>query len=320
MSINRQVNRCPISYESLDAGGTYSESGLKRLSRQMEMLARFPYSAEEQVREAAARFSKMSIQGVQPKLSARLTIKKKEGIFEIVDRKGQFILKPQNQMFPQMPENEDLTMKMAELAGIHVPVHGLIYSRDNTLTYFIKRFDRVGKDKKLYAEDFAQLIGKTRETKYNSSMEKAAKVIEDFCTFPVIEKVKFFRLTIFNFLVGNEDMHLKNFSLVRKNDKIELSPAYDLVNTTIAVENPIEEIALPLGGKKRKLTAKLLIDYFGKKRLGLNDKVIERVLEDIARAFPRCDHLVEISFLSGLMKLKYKELLSQRRAVLRLQV
>lgn len=318
---NTNTDRCPISYEFMGGdNGTdacYSGSGLKRLSRHLEALALFPYSAEEQVREAAVRFSKASIQGVQPKLSARLTIKKKKGMFEIVDRKGQYILKPQNRMFRELPENEDLTMKMAELINIDVPVHGLIYSRDMTLTYFIKRFDRIARDKKMHAEDFAQLTGKTRDTKYDSSMEKVAKVIDDSCTFPAVEKIKLFRLTLFNFLVGNEDMHLKNFSLVRRGNKIELSPAYDLVNTSIAIENPGEEIALPIGGKKKKLTGKLLIDYYGKERLGLNDKIIARVIDDITRVFPQWDHLIEISFLSDLMKSRYKELLTQRRVVLK---
>ena len=149
-------------------------------------------------------------------------------------------------------------------------------------------------------------------------MEKVARVIEEFCTFPAIEKIKLFRLTLFNFLVGNEDMHLKNYSMITRDNKIELSPAYDLLNTSIAVEKPEEEIALPLAGRKKKLTREVLVDYYGKERLGLNQKVIAGVIADMSRALPKGDHLIEIGFLSEPMKIKYKGLLNLRRAVIKI--
>ncbi|MDZ7766346.1 MAG: HipA domain-containing protein [Melioribacteraceae bacterium] len=146
-----------------------------------------------------------------------------------------------------------------------IPTHGMIYGKENSLTYFVKRFDRTGRHKKIAVEDFAQLSGATRDTKYNSSMEKVTKIVEQFCTFPVVEKVKLFELTLFNFLIGNEDMHLKNFSLIRINDKIEFTPFYDLVNTTIILNRVQEEIALPIRGRKNNLRKSDLVDYFGKK-------------------------------------------------------
>lgn len=142
-------------------------------------------------------------------------------------------------------------MCLAEIVGLEIPVHGLIYSKDNSMTYFIKRFDRIGANKKLALEDFAQLSGEDRYTKYKSSMEKVAAIIESFCTFPKIEFVKLFKLTLFNFLIGNEDMHLKNFSLITRGSKVSLSPAYDLLNSTIAQKNAEEEIALPIRGRKK---------------------------------------------------------------------
>jgi serine/threonine-protein kinase HipA len=137
---------------------------------------------------------------------------------------------------------------------------------------FQKRFDRIGHNKKLALEGFAQLSNEDRHTKYNSSMEKVITVIEKFCTFPKIEFVKLFKLTLFNFLVGNEDMHLKNFSLITKNKKISLSPAYDLLNSTISQKNAKEEIALPIRGRKSNLTKRDFFDYFAVERLGLNPK------------------------------------------------
>lgn len=307
------MNICPITYQPC-GDKKYSDKGLKLLSRNLTQLKDLPLTQEEQLREAAIRADKMSIQGVQPKLSAKLNIK--DEVFDVVDRGGEYILKPQNNFYPEMPENESLTMKMAELIGIEVPLSGMIYSSDGKFTYFIKRFDRYGRNKKLSVEDFAQLAGKSRETKYDYSMEKLVTLIDTFCTFPAIEKVKLFRLTIFNFLVGNEDMHLKNFSLITRDNKVELSPAYDLLNTTIMVPKSQEEIALPLAGKKRNLNAKILVDYFAKERMRLNDTIISQVLNKINLEFGNWENLIKISFLSNDMKEKYIELLKKRRLTL----
>lgn len=308
------MNTCPITYEPC-GDKKYSEKGLKLLSRNLAYLEDFPFTQEEQLREAAARAAKMSIQGVQPKLSAKLKVK--EGIFEVVDKGGEYILKPQNIMYPQLPENEDLTMRLAEEIYLEIPLHGLMYSKDQKLTYFIKRFDRYGKGKKYSVEDFAQLSGNNRDTKYNYSMEKVAGLIERFCTFPAIEKVKLFKLTIFNFLTGNEDQHLKNFSLITKDNKVTLTPFYDLINTTISLANPVEEIALPLKGKKNKLTKNVLVDYWGKERLGLNDQVINQVLNSITEKFEVWNELINKSFLSDQMKEKYILLLTERKNIIR---
>ena len=303
------MNICPITYQPITKG-KYSLDGLKLLSKNLTLLKDLNYTKEEQLQEAAARAVKLSIQGVQPKLSAKLDIKNSS--FELVDKGGTFILKPQNFLFPQLPENEDLTMRLAANVGLNIPFHGMIYSKDDSLTYFIKRFDRFGRNKKISVEDFAQLSGKNRDTKYNSSMEKVVNVINDYCTFPIIEKVKLFKLTIFNFLIGNEDMHLKNFSVISKDGKVELSPHYDLINTTIAIKNVKEEIALPINGKKNSLSKKLLIEYFGRDLLQLNQKISAQILDEISEAKTQCDKLIEISFLNDEMKRKYLSLLNER--------
>jgi serine/threonine-protein kinase HipA len=307
------MNTCPITYEPCE-DKKYSGKGLKLLSRNLTHLEDFPYTQEEQVREAAARASKMSIQGVQPKLSAKLKVTK--GIFEVTDRGGEYILKPQNTLYPQLPENEDVTMRLAEEIDLDIPLHGLIYSKDQKMTYFIKRFDRYGKGKKYGVEDFAQLSGKSRDTKYDYSMEKVAGIIDNYCTFPAIEKIKLFKLTIFNFLTGNEDQHLKNFSLITKDNKVTFTPFYDLINTTISLSNPVEEIALPLKGKKSKLNRNILIEYWTKARLGLNNQVIDQSLNSITEKFEGWIELIKKSFLSKEMKEKYIVLLDERRKVI----
>ncbi|MCH7762281.1 MAG: HipA domain-containing protein [Candidatus Marinimicrobia bacterium] len=302
------MNRCPITYE--ECGQTnYSRKGLNLLSGQLANLEDIPYSAQEQIEQSVARAGRMSIPGAQPKLSARLSVK--NNCFEVVDMNGRFILKPQSQIYNNVPENEDLTMKLAKTVGLETPVHGLVYCKDGSFTYFIKRFDRIGHKDKLAVEDFAQLSGSTRDTKYDSSMEKAATLL-DYCTFPVVEKMKFFKQTLFAFLIGNEDMHLKNFSLITRNSKVELSPLYDQINTTILLLSSSEEMALPLHGKKRNLTKNDFISYFAKDRLKLTEASIQNVLKIFREQLSHWKQWIDISFLPEKQKKDYWELVEDR--------
>jgi serine/threonine-protein kinase HipA len=303
------MNRCPITYE-LCGNDKYSEKGLRMIAPKLTHLNDLPYTAAELRQEAANRAKKLSIQGVQPKLSATISVAKQE--FKIVDQFGTYIIKPQNDLFPELPENEDVTMRMAKVFGLDVPFHGMLYAKDGSLSYFIKRFDRYGKGKKIATEDFAQLTGNTRDTKYRFTMEKLVPVIDEFCSFPAIEKADFFKRILFCYVTGNEDMHLKNFSLITKNGKTTLTPIYDFLNSSIAIKNPEEEIALTLKGKKSNFKATDFIDYYAKDRLQLNEKTVTTILEQMHNAIPKWKELLEISFLSEEMKNKYFELLKYK--------
>ncbi len=149
-------------------------------------------------------------------------------------------------------------------------------------------------------------------------MEKIVKLIDDYCTFPAIEKIKLFKLVIFNYLIGNEDSHLKNFSIITDDNQIRLSPCYDLVNSTIVLKEQDEEIALPLKGKKKHLTRNVLVNYFGIERCELTEKSIEKVLETISLEIPKWKTLIDISFLSKVMKGKYLDLLDGRLITLKI--
>lgn len=303
------MNRCPITYE-LCGNNKYSEKGLRMIAPKLTNLNDLPYTATELRQEAANRAKKLSIQGVQPKLSAAISVVEQE--FKIVDQFGTYIIKPQNDLFPELPQNEDVTMKMAKAFGLDVPFHGMLYAKDGSLSYFIKRFDRYGKGKKIATEDFAQLTGNTRDTKYRFTMEKLVPVIDEFCSFPAIEKADFFKRVLFCYVTGNEDMHLKNFSLITKNGKTTLTPIYDFLNSSIVIKNPEEEIALTLKGKKSNLKATDFIDYYAKERLQLNEKTVVTILEQMENAIPKWKELLEISFLSDEMKEKYLELLKYK--------
>jgi serine/threonine-protein kinase HipA len=303
------MNKCPLSYLPCSAE-RYSKEGLKRLHRNLLHLEDLPYTAQEQRSESSGRMRRMSIQGVQPKLSAVLSLPKSS--FELTDTKGQYIIKPQSDTFRNLPENEDVTMRMAAICGIETPWHGLIWCKDGSLSYVIRRFDRIGNSKKLAVEDFAQLSGGNRDSKYDFTTEKMIKLIETHCTFPEIEKVKFFRLILFCFLTGNEDMHLKNFSLITRDQKVAFSPGYDLLNTTLALGKTEDELALLLAGKRKEFKRRELVDYFAFERLMLPSPIVEKVLLSFEKAFPSWTTLLANSFLPDDLKKNYLTMLLER--------
>lgn len=308
------MKRCPITYDIIDDNQEYSKRGLHLLSPKLTHLSSLALTAEDLHQAALSSVGKMSIQGVQEKLSAKLKIK--EGYFEIVDYKGQYILKPPSQNYQELPANEAITMSMAAIIGLEVPIHGLIYAKDKTLVYFIKRFDRIKHKDKLAVEDFCQLLGHSRDNKYDSSMEKVISVIEHFCTFPKVEFLKLFKLTLFNYLMGNEDMHLKNFSLMTRGNIISLSPAYDLLNTTIVQADTKEALALPLNGKQSNFKKKDFIDYLAMQRLSLNERIVMDVINDFKATLPKWEEMIKNSFLSIKMQNEYLKLLNSRTNIL----
>jgi serine/threonine-protein kinase HipA len=301
---------CPIHLEPLPTGRSYSEAGLKTIHSKLKHLEPLDYSYAAQLKEVRRRSDKMSIQGVQPKLSA--VLKLKDSSFALVDRGGRFILKPNPLAYEEVPANEALTMRMAAEAGIEVPAHGLLRAKDASWVYFVKRYDRVGRTGKVHVEDFAQLSGATRETKYDSSLEQVVRLLEQFCTFPAIEKPKLAKRLLFCFLTGNEDMHLKNFSVWMQDGVVSLTPAYDLLNSTLVLENAKEESALPLRGKKRKLNKELWLNYFCKERLQLSEGQIDSVVKDLKEALPEWDRLIGQSFLSVECQMGYRTILYER--------
>jgi serine/threonine-protein kinase HipA len=301
------MNRCPITYEQCE--NRYSANGLKLLSSKLTQLKDFPYGISRQL-ELALEFSdKLSFSGIQPKLNAKLDLKNQT--FQAVRSGGTFILKLPHAMYQQLPQNEDLTMKMASLAKIEVPLHGMIYAEDSSLIYFVQRFDRKGSIKKFAVEDFGQLAELSSEAKYDFSMEKLVFIIDKFCTFKSVEKAKLFRLVLFNFLTGNEDAHVKNFSVIRKDEVVKLAPAYDLLNSTI-VMNSKEEICLPLNGKKSNFKQTDFLEYFGNERLHLPKNLIHETILDLQNCLSVWKDLISKSFLSSEKKEAYLELLENR--------
>lgn len=302
--------RCLITNEPWDGPGLYSPEGLHTLDRRLESLAPLPYTRQQLLEEAAARSTRMSVQGMQPKVSSILRVR--EGRMEVVDTGGRFIVKPPHLVYAELPENEAITMSLAATSGIEVPAHGLLANADGTRSYFVRRFDRAGWNKQP-VEDFAQLSGASRDTKYDSSTERLIEVIDQYCTFPALERLKFFDRLLFAYLTGNEDMHLKNWSLITREDKVELSPAYDLLNSTIQNPKSREELALPLHGKKTNLRANDFWRYLASERLGIAPELIKQTRDRIAKASAGWPASIEGSFLSAEMKERYLGLLAERQ-------
>lgn len=272
---------------------------------------------EEMARQIVSR--SIAVAGVQPKLSLSLDKNPddpKNLRFTIVGLWGNYILKPATTDFLSLPEMEDVTMHLAEIAKIKTAQHSLIRFESGELAYLTKRFDRV-KKKKIPQEDFCQISGLLTEDKYKGSMERMGKIIRDFSTQPGIDSITFFELTLFLFLTGNADMHMKNFSLIRtETGEIILSPAYDLVSTALLMPDDKEELALTLNGKKSRLK-KSDFDALAS-NLQLHSKTIESIYERFASYIPMFYSFIEISFLSDQLKEEYKKLIKKRAKILEL--
>jgi serine/threonine-protein kinase HipA len=253
----------------------------------------------------------MAVTGVQPKLSLSLEkVKTQQSKFTIVGLWGDFILKPPSEIFAQLPENEDLSMKLATLCGIKTAEHSLIRLASGELAYITKRFDR-HKGKKVHVEDLCQLTETLTEHKYRGSMEKVGKAIRGFSTNTGFDALSFFELSIFCYLIGNADMHLKNFSLM-KNDfnEMQLSPAYDLVSTKLAMPQDLEEMALTINGKKNRLK-KMDFDTLGAS-LQISEKAIKSIYQKFSKNIQNMVELISDSFLDDNFKGQYQELIITR--------
>ena len=252
-----------------------------------------------------------TLTGVQPKLS--LNIQKHEGSqrLTIVGLWGAYIFKPQTSRFAELPENEDLTMHLAEISGIRTAQHSLIRHADDSLGYLTRRMDRDAKGNKLAMEDFCQLTERQTEYKYRSSYEQVAKAIERYSTVPQLDVINFYEEVIFCWLTGNNDMHLKNFSLLSQQEgRPELSPAYDLLNVVIVNPDDTEELALTLNGKKRRISRKDFVEAASKS--DVSEKVLDGLIGHFKQCLPAWERKIDESFLSDEMKTDYKELVSQR--------
>ena len=223
---------------------------------------------------------------------------------------GDYIFKPQTDDYQQLPEVEDLTMHLAEVARISTVPHSLIRLGDGSIGYITRRIDRTPNGEKIDMEDMCQLTLHPTEYKYRSSYEQIAKVIAAHSSTPKLCLVNFMQLILFCYLTGNNDMHLKNFSLYAPKSNYMLTPAYDLLNVAIVNPKDKEELALTLNGKKSRLQKRDFVA--AAQKMGIDEKAIDKMIISFNRIMPKWNSWINSSFLSDELKQKYMDLITQR--------
>ena len=246
--------------------------------------------------------SRTTITGVQPKLSVDFDkMSSRPDRLTIVGLWGRYILKPQTNRYPHLPELEDLCMHMAQAARIDTVPHCLIRFDDGELCYITRRIDRTADGKKLHMEDMCQLSQLMTEDKYHSSHERIAKLISKYSSVPRLDLVRYWSQVIFAWIIGNADMHLKNYSIYSTDDvEFALTPAYDMLSTAIVLPSDTEELALALAGRKRKLTRGNFEQAMT--ACGIASKVQSNIFNRMIKSRPEWIQLIEQSFLPHAMQ------------------
>lgn len=313
------LKRCLCCGQALnEEAAFYHKRCAKKLFSSTQIPA-FNYTLEE-LNELAKNtlLDRISVPGVQPKLSLHLerTTQTMPPRLTLVGLAGDYILKPPSSQWAHLPEAEHFCMLFAQLCKIETAVFGLIPLRTGELAYITRRMDREG-GKMLHMEDFCQILNKMTSLKYQGSMEQIGKAIRTYSIVSGLDCIRYFEVALYSFITGNSDMHLKNFSLLqREPNRWELSPAYDLVPVKIILPQDLEEMALTVNGKKRRLTRG---DF---EALGVALKLtpiqIQKTIQRITQAVERhLDAALQRSFLPIEMQVAIKALVTQHLQRLR---
>ena len=262
-----------------------------------------------------------TVPGVQKKIS--LYLSKDSGQpprLTLLNYPAGYILKPQTDEYKSLPEAEYLAMHMAEEVGIKTVPYALIKLNDESIAYISKRIDRKETNNSIgiYAmEDFCQLAGRLTEDKYKGSYEKCAKIINDYSSQSRLDMTELFIRIIFSFVIGNSDMHLKNFSLIETDEgncKYILSKAYDLLPVNTVNPSDTEQFALTLNGKKRNLRKNDFLKFADS--CGIDKKVAERLIEKVIKCKDNLINECKLSYLDDDMKTNLINLIETRVAAL----
>ncbi|MBO4589226.1 MAG: HipA domain-containing protein [Bacteroidales bacterium] len=321
----KQLKYCPSTLK--EGFDTYSSEACRKLfgGKQVSHILDFdsPNNDNADTTDYASHIGRISLSGVQPKGALVL----KNGILRKPDdgERGQYILKPAPVSYALLerkycPANEHLTMQMASQAyGIETAANAVCFFRDGEAAYITKRFDVAPDGTKYQQEDFASLAGLTKanggsDYKYSVlSYEDCADIIRRYVRAAQIDLLRFFRVVLFNYITLNDDAHLKNFSLIDRGDgDYRLTPAYDLINTSLHLHEPrIFALEKGLFKEGMKMTDTHTVDRgdfeeFGR-RIGLPEKTVVREIDSFAKESPIALELIEHSFLSEKLKEAYRQ-------------
>lgn len=311
------MKKCLYCYKPLNDGEIDFHSSCAKKFFGTSVVPKLPYTQAD-LKELAKQVvrSHTTIAGVQPKLSMYLDkAVRANPKLTIVGVFGNFILKPQAARFRNLPENEDLSMHLAEIAGVSTVPHSLMRFADGELCYVTKRIDRGAKGEKSPMEDMAQLTLRLSEDKYKSSYERIAKTIREYSDNVGFDLSNLAEQVLFSWIIGNSDMHLKNFSLIKNADKWQLSPAYDMLNVKLALPDDTEELALTLNGKggaMYKFTRNDFVKSF--KTFGLPNSAIDNLFARMIKAKSKLCDFVSASFLPTKMQDAFCNLIKERIA------
>lgn len=305
------MSKCLYCYKELADGEVDFHKGCCKKFFGIPEAPELPYSLDELDTLAAQVIqSQTTLTGVQAKLSLHLDRHDGSKRLTIVGLWGDYIFKPQTQSYKTLPENEDLTMHLAEIAKIKVVPHTLIRLKDGTLGYLTKRIDRSADGDKIPMEDMCQLTERQTEYKYKSSYEQIAKVIAKYSYVPLLDLTDFYEQVFFSWLVGNNDMHLKNFSLYAPKGKWGLTPAYDLLNVPLVNPNDDEELALTLNARKKRIKKADFVKAM--ETSGIAPKVFENMVSKYHKLLPKFNEVIDMSFLDDEDKEMYKQSIAAR--------
>lgn len=294
---------CDICGKAAGDAGRYHPACLRRLFGTPALPA-VELTHGDVLTKAQEMAGRMSISGVQPKLS----MARRGSRLIPVTTGGQFILKPQTERFPLLPQNENLCMNIAGLLEIETPPHGLFDLRDGSPAYLVRRFDRTPDGKKLRCEDFAQILGE--DDKYSGSLERIGKKIRELSGVPGLDVQLFFERVLLNFLLGNGDAHLKNFSMLESADGgLRLSPAYDIVCSKVVIPRE-SDCALTLNGKQNQIDMGDFEQFA--KTIGIPPKVVSGIFDRFNQGHALIVGELLSSRLPGDMQDKVRRIMEER--------
>lgn len=255
-----------------------------------------------------------TVQGVQKKISLGI-IKNKDKRLTLVNDPVGYILKLGSKNYPEIVMAEFISMSLANLVGLKTVPFGVIKINDEYafITKRIDRFDVKNKKVMLAMEDCCQLQNRLSEDKYKGSYERVAKTINEYSSYEKIDLINFYNSLIFSFVIGNSDMHLKNFSLIETSENsnaYKLAPFYDLLCTNIIIPNDNEEMALTLNGKKRNITKNDFLELA--KNLEIDIKIANKLILKMISYKEEILKIIDESLLSDKFKGLFKELVKER--------
>ncbi|MBM6865375.1 HipA domain-containing protein [Bacteroides caecigallinarum] len=318
----RNINVCPGTL--ISGYDTYSPTCLRKVFDGKKVSHIMDFSYKDSPEFLISSINRISISGVQEKLSA--IIKKGKIIITPEGESGRYIIKPipdykHLRFRNNIPANEHLTMQIAsQVYKIKTAENAMVFFSDGQPAYITKRFDYATDGSKIRQDDFASIAGKTernngKDFKYTGNYEDIARLLRQNVSAWQVEMTKYFTLVLFNYLFSNGDAHMKNFSLQETTDgDYVLTPAYDLMNTSIHVND--EDFALQ-GGlipkndysdvySQTNHPCKDDFITFGT-RIGVLQSKLTSIINLFSTEQPKVYELIENSFLDDKVKRMYKQ-------------